>query len=58
MECKYSNYCNMPQKIFLIYRERVEKGYARPYEADNRPLYQIGVSFSSETGTVSDWKVK
>ena len=35
-----------------------EKGYARPYEADNRPLYKIGVSFSSETGTVSDWKVK
>ena len=34
-----------------------EKGYARPYEADNRPLYRIGVSFSSETGTVSDWKV-
>ena len=34
-----------------------EKGYARPYEADNRPLYKIGVSFSSETGTVSDWKV-
>ena len=35
-----------------------EKGYARPYEADNRPLYRIGVSFSSETGTISDWKVK
>ena len=33
-----------------------DKGYARPYEADNRPLYKIGVSFSSETGTVSDWK--
>ena len=33
-----------------------EKGYARPYEADNRPLYKIGVSFSTETGTVSDWK--
>ena len=35
-----------------------EKGYARPYEADNRPLYKIGVSFSSETGTVSGWKVE
>ena len=35
-----------------------DKGYARPYEADNRPLYKIGVSFSSETGTVSDWKVR
>ena len=32
------------------------KGYARPYEADPRTLYKIGVSFSSETGTVEDWK--
>ena len=34
-----------------------EDGYARPYEAGPRPLYRIGVSFSSETGTVSDWAV-
>lgn len=34
-----------------------EKSYARPYTADPRPLYRIGVSFSSETGTVSDWEV-
>ena len=33
-----------------------EKGYAREYETDNRRLYKIGVGFSSETGTVSDWK--
>ena len=32
------------------------KGYARPYEADLRILYKIGVNFSSETGTVEDWK--
>ena len=35
-----------------------DKGYARPYAADPRPLYRIGVSFSSETGTVSDWAVE
>ena len=34
-----------------------EKGYARPYEADTRKLYRIGISFSSETGTISDWAV-
>ena len=34
-----------------------EKGYARPYESDNRPVYKVGVSFSSETGTVDGWKV-
>lgn len=32
------------------------KGYARPYEADPRTLYKIGVNFSSETGTVEEWK--
>ena len=31
------------------------KGYAREYESDPRKLYKIGVNFSSETGTVSDW---
>lgn len=33
-----------------------DKGYARPYEADRRKLFKIGVSFSSETGTIADWK--
>ena len=34
-----------------------EKGYARPYEADNRKLFKVGTVFSSETGTISDLKV-
>lgn len=34
------------------------KGYARPYLADKRKLYRIGVSYSSETGTVNDWIVQ
>ena len=34
-----------------------EKGYARPYEADSRKLYKVGTVFSSETGTVSEFKV-
>ena len=34
------------------------KGYARPYAADPRRLYKIGVNFSSQTGTVEEWKVK
>ena len=34
-----------------------EKGYARPYEADNRKLFKVGTVFSSETGTISDFKV-
>ena len=35
-----------------------QKGYAREYEADPRPLYKIGCGFSSATGTVSDWAVE
>ena len=34
-----------------------DKGYTRSYLADNRKLYRIGVSYSSDTGTVEDWKV-
>lgn len=34
-----------------------DKGYSRPYETDVRKLYKVGAVFSSETGTISDWKV-
>ena len=33
-----------------------DRGYARPYEADPRPIYIIGASFSSKTGTIEEWK--
>ena len=33
-----------------------EKGYAREYESDRRMLYKTGAVFSSETGTIEDWK--
>ena len=32
-----------------------EKGYALPYAADKRKIYKMGISFSSETGTVNDF---
>ncbi len=35
-----------------------EKGYARPYEADKRKLFKVGTVFSSDTGTISEFKVK
>ncbi|WP_300814378.1 PD-(D/E)XK nuclease domain-containing protein, partial [uncultured Bacteroides sp.] len=34
------------------------KGYVREYSADPRRVYQIGAAFSSETGTISDWRVE
>ena len=39
-------------------RQIAEKGYARPYEAEARTLFCIGVGFSSQSGTVADWKVE
>ena len=35
-----------------------DKGYARPYEADSRKLFKVGTVFSSETGTISEFKTK
>lgn len=39
-------------------RQIKEKGYAREYEADQRKLYKIGAVFSSETGTIADWRTE
>ena len=33
-----------------------DKGYALPYAADSRKLYKVGISFSSETGTISEFE--
>ena len=35
-----------------------DRGYAREYAVDTRQLYRVGVGFSSETGTVSDWECR
>ena len=32
-----------------------DKGYALPYAADKRKVYKVGISFSSETGTINDF---
>ena len=33
-----------------------DRGYATPYASDTRSVYKIGCSFSSETGTIEEWK--
>ena len=33
-----------------------EKGYATEYQTDTRKIFRIGAAFSSETGTICDWK--
>ena len=37
-------------------RQIDEKGYALPYAADKRKLFKVGISFSSETGTINDFE--
>lgn len=39
-------------------RQIDRNGYAREYAHGSRKLFKIGCSFSSETGTVDDWKVE
>mgnify|MGYP000776121629 FL=1 len=33
-----------------------DRGYATPYLSDKRALHKVGINFSSEKGTVDDWK--
>lgn len=35
-----------------------EKHYARPFEADKRKLYKIGVNFSTQTRNIEKWMVE
>jgi hypothetical protein len=39
-------------------RQINDRGYAKAYEADPRPIYKIGASFSSKTGTIEEWKIE
>lgn len=35
-----------------------EKGFCKPFVADQRKLYKIGINFSSETRDITDWKIE
>ena len=34
-----------------------ERGYAKPYAADPRKLFKLGVNFSTKTKRVDEWRV-
>ena len=38
-------------------RQIDDRGYAIPYEADGRKVVKVGINFSSEERTISDWKI-
>ena len=35
-----------------------DKGYAEPFKSDGRQIYKIGVSFSSETRGIEEWRIE
>ena len=39
-------------------RKIEQNGYAKPYAADPRRLFRIGMNFSSGTRTISEWKIQ
>lgn len=46
---------DIPAKEALAQIE--EQGYAKPYEADKRKLFKIGVTFSTQERNITDWEV-
>ncbi len=39
-------------------RQIDERGYALPYAGGGRPVFRIGASFSSTTGTIAEWETR
>ena len=35
-----------------------DKQYAKPFEADGRTIYKIGINFSTKTRRIDDWKTE
>ena len=46
------------QNADIALRQIEEKGYDRPFAADSRELFKVGVNFSTEKRCIDDWKVK
>ncbi|MCI7597545.1 MAG: PD-(D/E)XK nuclease domain-containing protein, partial [Bacteroidales bacterium] len=39
-------------------RQIDDKGYAIPYEADGRRIVKVGIRFSSEERTITEWRIE
>lgn len=48
----------LDQSADIALRQIEEKGYAKPFAADKRKLYRIGVNFSLSKRCIDDWKVE
>ena len=54
----YIGECKLGKSADEALRQIDESGYTAPFRMDNRKLYRIGVSFSSETRGVKGYKIK
>lgn len=50
--------CKLDRSADEAMQQIEENGYAEPFAMDSRELYKIGISFSSQTRGVSEWKIK
>lgn len=41
----------------VVLQQIEDKGYAKPFAADSRKLFKIGVNFSREHRCIDDWKI-
>lgn len=46
------------QNADVALRQIEEKGYAKPFAADSRKLFKIGINFSLEKRCIDDWKIE
>lgn len=45
------------QNADVALKQIEDKGYAKPFAADSRKLFKIGVNFSTEKRCIDDWKI-
>ena len=55
--CVYVMELKMDGNVDDALRQIDDRGYAIPYEADGRKVVKVGINFSSEERTISDWKI-
>ena len=48
----------MDQNADVALQQIEDKQYAKPFEGDGRTIYKIGVSFSSDTRRLVEWKTQ
>ena len=59
---QYSALCGIStNELTTIFGQEIQinsKEYAIPYEAEGKPVVKVGIAFSQETRTVSEWLIE